>query len=67
MDILKFGGAEIDLDSVSETMLRNIREGLVQRCDEYLGYVATLDFKLLQRAQNPLFELEPDSAHVDSD
>ena len=37
MDILSFGGAEIDLDSVSETMLRNIREGLVQRCDEYFG------------------------------
>lgn len=67
MDILKFGGAEIDLDSVSETMLRNIREGLVQRCDEYLGYVATLDLKLLQRAQNPLFELDAGSTYIDTE
>lgn len=56
MDILKFGEAEIDLDSVSETMLRNIREGLMQRQQEILGYIATLDFKLLQRAQNPLWD-----------
>lgn len=65
-DRQEFFGYSVDLDEVSTERLRFLRRTSLDRIAECSGYVAVLDFKLLQRDMNPLpFEDEDLAAYAE--
>lgn len=66
MDRQELFGHEVDLDAISAEHLRSYRQICINRQAEYAGYIATLNFKLLQRDMNPLpFEDEDLGAYAE--
>ena len=62
MDSQRIDGIKYNLDALSDTELIGIRGNLLRAHARITGEVALLEFKLLQRTQNPLpFEIELNS------